>query len=476
MSDPVRSLIRQDIEAGYQEPALDLTRRAFRTVARPNPERRSTFQLLAVTLALLVIAAAVLVARGTHLLSLSQDASRSGLRPPSAPYSIVDNQFMSATTGWILIQMHTTSGPDVLMKTSDGGKHWVEQFRYSGKGGIDALHFSRNGLDGTMSWLEGGAVAQPVGSTPPPAPAPSPEPTIVKTYQTRDGGSHWTLAFTTAINNPPKSQGPPEYYPGGPQSFLDNDREGWELQVPSDRTRPALVMHSSDAGQTWTQVGALPGAAAPCTLYFVDSNNGWCAVSDSRSFAWDAQGHPLPSVARPVLLYVTHDGGHTWASASLALPAGADDSDTDVRINQPVMFDARRGLLVVQLIPGPTSVPGPTPPPSQPQPASYVVTTADGGTNWGGLAALPGGLDLGGAAFISPQHWLVGNGAFLNETTDGGKTWSSHRVLADGLSLDLTWWQPSDASAIWSQVGAGSLIRSTDGGLTWEAVTPPTVH
>lgn len=476
MIDPIRSLIRQDIESGYQEPAPDLTRRALAVVAARHPQPRSTFQMLAVTVGLLLIAAAVLVARGTHLLPLSQEASGSGLRPPSAPYSIVDNEFVSATTGWILIQMHTTSGPDVLMKTSDGGKHWVEQFRYSGPGSIRSIHFSKNGLDGTMSWIEGGSIALSVGSTPPPAPAATPEPTVIKTYQSHDGGAHWVLAFTTTVNNPPKSQGPPAYYPAGQQFFLDNDQEGWELQVPSDRTRPALVMHSTDAGRTWTEVGTLPGAAAPCSPYFVDSRNGWCAISDSRTFAWDAQGNPLPSAVHPALLYVTHTGGQTWQPVALPLPSGAAASNIDVRVNQPIMFDDRRGLLVIQLIAGLANPSSPMEQASPPTTASYVLTTRDGGNTWGNVVALRGGLDLGGAAFVSPEHWLVGNGAFLNETTDGGKTWSSRRVLADGLSLDLTWWQPSDASAIWSQVGAGGLIRSTDGGRTWEAVTPPTVH
>lgn len=478
MIDPIRSLIREDIEAGYQEPSLDLTRRALTVVAVRHPERRSTFQMLAVTVALLVIAAAVLIARGTHLLSVSQEGSGTGFRPPSASYSIVDNEFVSATTGWILIQMHTTSGPTVLLKTSDAGKHWVEQFRYSGQGGIDRVHFSRNGLDGTMSWIEGNAAIAVIPGKPTPTVAP--QPTIVKTYQTHDGGSHWVLAFTTTQDNPPKTQKPPAYFPGGPQSFLDNDQEGWELQVSSDRSRNALVMHSTDAGRTWSQVGTLPGSSAPCELYFIDSQNGWCALSDSRTFAWDANGNPLPSATPSALLLVTHDGGHSWAGANLSLPAGANASDIDVRINQPVMFDAIRGLLVIQLIPAPPSPPNPanltqTPPP-QAQPASYVVTTKDGGNTWEKPVALPGGLDLGGAAFISPEHWLVGNRTFLMETSNGGKSWSSRRVLADGFNLSLTWWQPSDARGIWSQVGAGALIRSTDGGRTWEAVTPPTVH
>src|SRR5438270_5070890 len=290
MNDPIRSRIRDDVLSGYEEPAPDLTRRALTVLVSQRVRRRSNLQVLALSAALVLVAAAVLVARGTHLLPISQDASSgAGLRPPAAPYSIVDNRFISASTGWILVQMHTTSGPTVLLKTSDGGAHWVEQFRYTGQGGIDTIHFSRNGLDGTMSWLDGdAAVAVAPGSQP--GPKPTPGPTTLKTYQTRDGGAHWLLAFITTQDNPPKSQPPPAYYSGGAAYFLDNDREGWQMRIPSAQGRDALVMHTSDSGRTWTQVGELPPNLENSQLYFADSKNGWATVYQSRSFAFDGQG------------------------------------------------------------------------------------------------------------------------------------------------------------------------------------------
>src|SRR5437660_5467189 len=152
MLDPIRSRIRDDVLSSYEDPAPDLTRRVLAVLPARAPQRRSPFAVLAVTAALVLIAAVILGVRAAHLLPIPNVARPSdGLRPPSASYSIVDNQFVSATTGWILIQMHVTSGPLVLLKTSDGGDHWAEQFRSSRPAGTEAARYAPNGPAGPIT-------------------------------------------------------------------------------------------------------------------------------------------------------------------------------------------------------------------------------------------------------------------------------------------------------------------------------------
>jgi len=491
MSDPIRSRIRDDILSRYEEPTPDLTRRAFALVAARQPQRRSTFQVLTITAALLLLALAVLVARGTHLLSLSQEASRGqSLRPPVAPYSIVGNQFVSATTGWILInEMQTTAGPLVLLRTSDGGKHWVEQFRYTGQGGLKTLHFSRNGLDGTMSFAEGGFSFGTGPFSPNAPPNPTGEQEVVKIYETHDGGAHWQLAFEQVQNSVPSNSEPaPAYYPAvmSPTTFLDNDREGWQLRRPAGLPlgRDPLVMHSTDGGQTWEQVGVvskyndpLPGGISVSQLTFSDSQNGWLWASEvgdpsqagGMPQAFDDQGNPRATVTSSPLIYATHDGGHTWAAATLELPRGRNNANRALLFNAPVMLDAAHGFLVLYVEDS-----------GGPAYTVYILRTADGGNHWGALQGVPNGMS-GSGVFLTESHWVAPDGSFLKETTDGGKTWSSRRVLVDGMTLasgspgnGLYYIAPA---TIWAQVREGhALIRSTDAGRTWEAVTLPTVH
>jgi photosystem II stability/assembly factor-like uncharacterized protein len=471
MLDPVRARIRDDVLSSYEDPAADLTRRVLARLPAHPAQRRSPIPALAITAALVLIAAAVLGARAAHLFSFSTVANPSdGLRPPSASYSIVDNQFVSATTGWILIQMHTTSGPLVLLKTSDGGDHWVEQFRYGGRGSIDDIQFAPNGRDGSMEWSEGGATLVSPGQ-----PLPPSQTTVRKTYVTHDGGNHWILASVTSQPNPPKGAPQPTYYPGQ-TVYLPNGKEGWQLPTPSDRTADTPVMHTTDAGATWTRIGTLPAAIAEGQLSFSDSRTGFLTFSANRSFAWDGEGRPLPAVVPPALLYVTHDGGVTWRTPVLSLPAAASSRNMVTGLGQPVMLDASHGLLPLQLTSAPTAPNGFTSPNAGAPPASFVLKTADGGDHWGILTSVSGTPSDGNLLFMSFDHWLIGKGGFLSETTDGGKTWSKpRRVLADGLELSLASWDYTPPSVIWAQVGAGSLIRSIDGGQHWTAVTPPQV-
>ena len=470
MLDPMRSRIRDDVLSSYEDPAPDLTKRVLAVLPARAPQRRSPFAVLAVTAALLLIAAVILGARA-HLLPIANVARPSdGLRPPSASYSIVDNQFVSATTGWILIQMHVTSGPLVLLKTRDGGDRWVEQFRYAGPGGIDNIQFAPNGRDGWMTWIEGGA-AVPVGQ-----PIPADNAIVRKTYVTRDGGAHWVLARRTSVPNPPKTAPKPTYWPMGQTFYLPNGVEGWQLLVPTNPKADLGVMHTTDGGVSWTRVGTLPAGLSQGQLSFSDSNTGWLSVDVNRTFTWDGQGRPLPSITPPALLYVTHDGGATWTTPALTLPAAASSPAMVTGLRLPVMLDAKHGLLPLQLSSAPTGPSTFNSSSSEAAPASFVLKTSDGGDHWGGLTKLPGTTSGGNLLFMSFDRWLTGNGGLLSETTDGGKTWATRRVLADGLSLSLAQWDLIGPNVIWAQVGAGSLVRSTDGGKHWTAITPPQVH
>jgi photosystem II stability/assembly factor-like uncharacterized protein len=467
MKASARSAIRSDVLADYEPPSPDLIVRVLRAV--PNtPEHpashrfRVAFQTAAVVMAAVVIGAAMVgvrVARGDMALPAGLPFGVGGLHPPAASYSIVDAQFVSADTAWIIAQLHVHNGPTVLMNTIDGGKTWHEQFRIPDGSGIGSFRFW-NARDGEL--------VEDVPSTLPPSKtpgAPGSSNMVPRTYRTHDGGAHWSLVdLPVDWSNP-----------GGPDFSL-TQLEAWRISGRGLGQAPMALQHTIDGGVQWTTVGTIPaGASLGSNLTFTDRQTGWLTANQSKSYAWDANGKPITSLPPTALLWVTRDAGQTWAPIDLPLPAEA--AANNVGLESPVFFGSRDGLLEFSVTgPPPTFSPeAPTQAPPKGWTHRYVLTTHDGGQHWANLIQMPGSLEQGGALFFDVRHWMMAAGPEIGETYDGGKTWTTRQVLANGLEFDLAPWNYIDAKTIWSQVGADKLVRSTDGGAHWTAVTPPPI-
>jgi photosystem II stability/assembly factor-like uncharacterized protein len=463
MKPSARSAIRDDVLADYEAPGSDLVVRVLRAIPDNRPRAASrrgrvAMQTAAVVLAALVIGVAtvgVRVSRGEMALPAGLPFGVGGLHPPAASYSIVDAQYLSADTAWIIAQLYVHNGPTVMMNTTDGGKTWHEQFRIPDGSGLGSFKFW-NIKEGELSVL--------VPSTLPASKTSGSSNTVDQTYRTEDGGAHWHL-----IDRPTDWRNPT--LAGG---FMLTPQEGWRT-ISGRELAPIVVQHTIDGGDHWTTVGTVPpGASLGSNLTFADRQTGWLTANASKSYAWDGNGKPIPFTPPAALLWVTRDGGQTWAPIDLPLPAEA--AANNIRLESPVVF-GKDILLQFQVMgPPPTFRPDPSQPPTtQGWMHSYMLQSHDGGRSWGELEQTPGGLQEGGALFFDARHWLLSHGPDLTETFDAGKTWSSRQVLANGLSFSLAPWNYIDGKTIWSQVGADRLVRSTDGGAHWTAVTPPAI-
>jgi photosystem II stability/assembly factor-like uncharacterized protein len=465
MKPSPRSAVRNDVLADYEAPSTDLVVRVLRAIpdnpARPASHRgRVVMQTAAVVLAALVIGVAtvgVRVSRGELALPAGLPFGLGGLHPPAASYSIVDAQYRSADTAWIIAQLYVHNGPTVVMNTTDGGKTWHEQFRIPDGSSIGSFRFW-NVKDGELDEL--------VPSTLPPSKtpgAPGSSNMVPRIYRTQDGGAHWQL-----LDRPIDWSSPF----GG---FFLTEKEGWRISGRGLVQSRLVVQHTIDGGDHWTTVGSVPpGASVGSELTFTDRQTGWLTANASKSYAWDANGAPIPFTPPIALLWVTHDGGQTWAAIDLPLPAEA--AANNVRLESPVVF-GKDVLLQFQVMgPPPAFRPDPSQAPTtQGWMHSYMLQSHDSGRSWGELEQTPGGVQEGGALFFDARHWLLSRGPDLTETFDAGKTWNTRQVLASGLTFSLAPWNYIDDRTIWSQVGANMLVRSTDGGADWTAVTPPII-
>jgi photosystem II stability/assembly factor-like uncharacterized protein len=212
-------------------------------------------------------------------------------------------------------------------------------------------------------------------------------------YRSTDGGATWTLLHT----NPD----PAGFYDA--IAFWDAKR-GIVLGDPVDGR--FVVRLTDDGGSTWRvpPPGAMP-AAMPGEGAF--AAGGTClTVRKGGAEAWFVTGG-----ARVSRAYRTKDGGLSWSSAAVPVPAGNASSG----LFSVAFLDARRGFV------------------------------SGGDYKQPDLAAL--------------------NGA---RTEDGGRTWKPSPIAASGFfsALAVLPWEPESLFA----VGPGGSAVSRDAGRSWSSV------
>jgi hypothetical protein len=325
------------------------------------------------------------------------------------------------------------------------------------------------------------------------------------------------LGLTALLAGACSSPATPSARPGGSGlgdelvalSFVDH-RHGFGISEPQSANGLALpleVVVTRDGGRSWRAVGPAPGKhalTARFVLHFMDVRNGFLRGSNG--------------------LFVTHDGGRTWAFQSLSgrvlaiasaggrawvgvttcpsSPAGGyggsgctvgvEVSDDRGRTWAPlagVPHAAYEGGEVVAE--SATAADFAAWRPAGPTGTGVLLTTTDGGTRWASAPLpCPDAYQLSGAFAIGGGTlWLacLGQGSggtegkVLYRSADAGGHW----LAASGYALGGPTRSPGGApvgsleglEAVTSSQAIvltvnGGVQRSTDGGTTWQTVLP----
>jgi len=455
VSDRARELLRADVMRDFEPAHPSLETRVFDDLDRgvPRPRRPHRALQAAVVAAVAVLVVAALVAH--EVASLGKLPTPAWMPfslqfPRGGDMFIVDARFVTADTGWVLVQRHVTSGPDALFKTSDGGRHWTEQL-YLTDGAIGGMSFWPDGR-GQVVWLQA-----PPGPTPPPSKQVG-QPWNEVVFRTSDGGAHWTR---TVRPQPPVRV-----------AFALNPDVAWGFATDDPLAAAAAVIDRTvDGGRTWTKVAVVAapyeGDGPAPQLFFRDASTGWLSVQSSREWGIDAAGNTIERVIATTLIWSTRDGGRTWSPQTLPLPAEA--LALNVHVEQPVLFGPADGVLPVEAAPLPV---GKSASPPTGDVHRYVLRTTDGGATWTSPVEVPP-TQPGGELFLTATHWLYADGPNVRETLDGGRTWTSRRVLPGKDPVFLSPFSAVDGLTIVAPFGPSGLSRSVDGGRTWSAVASP---
>jgi photosystem II stability/assembly factor-like uncharacterized protein len=202
------------------------------------------------------------------------------------------------------------------------------------------------------------------------------------------------------------------------------------------------------------------------TIYFVDSQTGWCGGSDGR-------------------ILKSTNGGNTWI---------VQNSGTAKRINWIHFLDQNRGFAVGE--------------------SGVFLRTDNGGINWNPVVNVTN-FSLYHISFIGETGWITGYPGVIYKTTNAGNNWfllnstttygiySSYFLNLEvgfvsgqsGLIMKTTnggnSWSDAGSCSCWGWLqsikfiddyigiaagGNGSIIRTSNGGVTWNAVNSGTIE
>ena len=191
------------------------------------------------------------------------------------------------------------------------------------------------------------------------------------------------------------------------------------------------ILETRDGGQTWRRLYSLTTDTLR-DVYFADEQSGWLLCErDSLKLKTNDE-------ARAYLLK-TNDGGLSWRRVNI------EGFDVNARLAHAIFAGAERSLVFGE--------------------SGVVLATNDGGAHWTPRPLPTRHLLLGGA--LEGTHgWLVGAGATIVQTSDGGITWQRGTVR-DGADARFTAASFVRNISGWAVGTAGRIFATRDGGRTW---------
>jgi photosystem II stability/assembly factor-like uncharacterized protein len=404
--------------------------------------------------------------------------------------------FVDANTGYLLATSTRmgTGGSRVLM-TNNGGRGWKE---ISQPAGLDTV-LNPTSLD--TVWIGADPEAGPIAHT--------------LLAVSRDSGQSWSDVELPGFGG--LVGGTQAAVLAGPRFFGATD--GVVIVNRLDAQSGTVVERTSDGGRTWQIAVRRPEAdtadIVDAETWLVglhrttDGGRTWTDLPLSGRLAdrpvtrvmfWTADSGALlaPLVDGPVLpaaLFVTHDGGTSWAAVSPQTSAGiaispspsasvaesaepsasASESNAEPTLSaEPnlvavAFFDRAHGLIGGGLPNAADSGSSPT--------EGAIWRTVDGGRTWGQVG--PKAPPITGLATVGTSlAWASAScedgtcGSAILSSTDGGATWQK---ISDVSASPMTF---VDGDHGWAVVpgrlpSPGGLLLTTTGGRTWQTRPSP---
>lgn len=201
-------------------------------------------------------------------------------------------------------------------------------------------------------------------------------------------------------------------------------------RMTNDAANPPEIGYSDDNGATWTNVN-MPAPAVNGgleDLFKLDTRHLWATGNSGY-------------------IYFCDDWGLTWATQDAGVASGGNSLNAIHFVNEFVGYAVGA--------------------------ADTVVKTVDGGSTWAAATATGGAAALNTVFAITEDLVYAGDAAGdLYVSTDGAVTWAQRAFPGDGVG-SVQWVEFYDEEFGFmlhdSAAPVGRVLRTTDGGSTWEA-------
>lgn len=366
---------------------------------------------------------------------------------PGTPISIASIHMLDTSQGWAVGEVDTDLNDRILI-TQDGGQHWRDRTPYAALSIAPPEGLSAIAAFGSAqkAWVAYASLS------------PQTSQSQAFIWITVDGGISWQKSAVLDLGG--AEQG---FFRPGILGFLPDQQHGWllvhlEAQMNHDYV---AIFTTSDGGRTWQRT--------------VDPQNNPELMSCTKSalvfstdkIAWLAGN--CPGLMPALFLYRSTDGGRNWTHISPSPPNGQPgDFFSSGQIACGIsswVYTASRDLMFLLRCDNFT----------QDITLSWLYSSHDSGLTW---EASPLPVPYGSLSFRSRgEGWLLG--AFASAPTanqelyhsiDSGRTWVP--VIPVGW-LGVPEFVTSTKGWVAAQSrGDRALVRTEDGGETWQVINP----
>jgi photosystem II stability/assembly factor-like uncharacterized protein len=273
---------------------------------------------------------------------------------------------------------------------------------------------------------------------------------------------------TPAVSAPPSAASPtPSAVPSESPSAASLDAATVDLAGTFAggglwAVRGSTLFVSTDGGATWAQGTSSIPAGGILAAFVLDASHAWIVAVGPGSSPYTG----APTDVRHLVVERTSDGGQTWQQGTVPGSWGATTQSL-------VFLDARVGFIMCSA----ARFSGGT---------STVLRTDDGGATWsvagighwlGSMFATSGGLTLWAGA--QPEAGGITAHPILDVSRDGGQTWQDARL--PGLVGQTGGSVAAPPTFLDANIGAVAVVgqgifRTSDGGGSWTLASDPSVE